>query len=234
MEAEYYPPKEDVILHNSLRSISKFICWEQLLELIEFVFRVINQLCILLQDLLVDIDGREQNLQGFGGFDIVDKESDPSLVFNNCSHVSKQDTPTNPSNLISINIQTLEAETKKQVENETECCGREHQIVLDHSVVPRGHIEMAPSLSERRWKEDQLDTERGGNKSIHEVLCCSYSGNRSQTGANGGKSIKKRVTIHMRNNINLLQEQNGKVIILPDRLEELFILVTTRRTDNDS
>ncbi|XP_049415418.1 uncharacterized protein LOC125878256 [Solanum stenotomum] len=175
-----------------------------------------------------------QNLQGFGGFDNVDKESDPSLVFNNCSHVSKQDTPTNPSNLISINIQTLEAETKKQVENETECCGREHQIVLDHSVVPKGHIEMAPSLSERRWKEDQLDTERGGNKSIHEVLCCSYSGNRSQTGANGGKSINKRVTIHMRNNINSFQEQNGKVIILPDRLEELFILVTTRRTDNDS
>ncbi|KAK6791597.1 hypothetical protein RDI58_010678 [Solanum bulbocastanum] len=89
---------------------------------------------------------------------------------------------------------------------------------------------MAPSLPERRWKEDQLNTERGGNKSIHEVPCYSYLANRSQIGAIGGKSIKKKVTIHMRNNINSLQEQNVKLIILLDTLEELFILVTTRRT----
>ncbi|KAH0652867.1 hypothetical protein KY289_030545 [Solanum tuberosum] len=80
----------------------------------------------------------------------------------------------------------------------------------DEQIIMRNHfqgpIEMAMSLPTRRWKEDQLDTERGGNKSIHEVRCCSYSGNRSQTGAIGGKSIKKRVTIHMRNNINSLQE----------------------------
>ncbi|KAH0776626.1 hypothetical protein KY290_008037 [Solanum tuberosum] len=63
---------------------------------------------------------------------------------------------------------------------------------------------MALSLPERRWNEDQLDTERGGNKSIHEV-----------------PSV-------------LIQEQNVKLIILPDTLEELFILVTTRRIDNDS
>ncbi|KAG5595002.1 hypothetical protein H5410_036234 [Solanum commersonii] len=134
------------------------------------------------------------------------QESDPSLVFNNCSLISKQEMPTNPRDLISINIQTLEARTKKQVENESESGGGEHHIVLDHYVFPKGHIEMATSLPERRWKEDQLNTDRGGNKSIHEVPCCSYSGNRSQTGTIGGKSIKKRVTIQMRNNINSLQE----------------------------
>lgn len=165
----------------------------------------------------------------------MDEDSNPSLVFSNCSHVSKQDTSTIPSDVISINIQTLEARTKKQVENEGESCGRNVQRVLDHSVVSKARIEMAPSPPERRWKEDQLDAKHGGNKSMHElpssyvnesdlneVPCCSYSGNRSQSGAKGGKSIKKRVTIHMKNNINSLQEQNGKLIILPDTLEELF------------
>ncbi|KAH0669574.1 hypothetical protein KY285_023736 [Solanum tuberosum] len=212
MEAEYYPSKEDVIKQNESQT--------------DFYIIVSGALII----------GKAVARESFGeiGFDNADEESDPSLVFNNCYHVSKQDRPTNPSDLISIDIQTLEARTKKQVENESESGGREHHIVLDHSVVLKGHIEMAPSLPERRWKEDQLDIERGGNKSIHEVPCCSYSGNRSQTGEIGGKSIKKRVTIHMRNNINSLQEQNVKLIILPDTLEELFILVKTRRTDNDS
>lgn len=58
--------------------------------------------------------------------------------------------------------------------------------------------------------------------SRNEVSCSSYSGNTSQTGTIGKKSIKKRVTIHMKENINSLQEQNGKLIILPDTLEELF------------
>ncbi|KAK4737421.1 hypothetical protein R3W88_001118 [Solanum pinnatisectum] len=165
-------------------------------------------------DLLVDINGREQVIGK-----AVARESFGEIRY-----------ATNPSDLISINIQTLEARTKKQFENESESGGHEHHIVLDHPVVPKGHIEMAPSLPERRWKEDQLDTERGGNKSIHKVPCYSYSANRSQTGAIGEKSIKKRVTIHMRNNINSLQEQNVKLIILLDILEELFILVTTRRT----
>ncbi|KAK6781911.1 hypothetical protein RDI58_019707 [Solanum bulbocastanum] len=187
----------------------------------------LNILCDNQEDERIIMRNLIQKLQGFGGFDNVDEESDPSLVFNNCSRVSKQDTPTNPNDLISINIQTLEARTKKQVENEGESCGCKRQTVLDHSVVPKGRIEMTRSPPER-WKEDQLDTERGGNKSIHEVPCCSYSGNRSQTGAKGGKSIKKRVTIHKRNNINSLQEQNGKLIILPDTLEELFRMAGQR------
>ncbi|KAG5588092.1 hypothetical protein H5410_048526 [Solanum commersonii] len=136
----------------------------------------------------------------------------------------QQDTSTNPSDLISINIQTLEARTKKQVENESESGGREHHIVLDHSVVLNGHIEIALSLLERRCSEStRKKVERRSTR--HRI---------SQIGAIGGKSIKKRVTIHMKNNINSLQEQNLKLIILPDTLEELFILVTTRRTDNDS
>ncbi|KAH0682816.1 hypothetical protein KY285_022214 [Solanum tuberosum] len=178
MEAEYYPSKEDVILQNESQT---------------YFYIVVSGALIIGQAVARESFGE----RGFGGFDNVDEESDPSLVFNNSYHVSKQDRLTNPSDLISIDIQTLEARTKKQVENESESGGREHHIVLDHSVVPKGHIEMAPSLPERRWKEDQLDTEHGENKSIHE-------------------------------------EQNVKLIILPDTLEELFILVKTRRTDNDS
>lgn len=152
-------------------------------------------------------------------------ESKPSLVFNNCC---KQDTSNSSSDLISINIQNLEARTKKQVENEGESCGRKRQTVLDHSAVPKGHIEMALSPLEKRLKEDQLDAKCEGDKNMHvlpssnvnesEVPCCSYSGNASQSGAKEEKSIKKRVTIH----INSMQEQNGKLIILPDTLEELF------------
>ncbi|KAK4729554.1 hypothetical protein R3W88_022542 [Solanum pinnatisectum] len=271
MEAEYYPPKEDVILQNESQTdfyiivsgaldllvdidgreqiIGKAVAGESFGEIGVLLGRPqpyavrtteISQILCLSRKTFLNIlrDNQEdqriimrnliQELQGFGGFDNVDEESNPSLVFNNCSHVSKQDTPTNPSDLISINIQTLEARTKKQVENEGESCGCKLQTVLDHSVVPKGRIEMTQSPPERRWKEDQLDTEHGGNKSIHEVPCCSYSGNRSQTGAKGGKSIKKRVTIHKRNNINSLQEQNGKLIILPDTLEELFRMAGQR------
>ncbi|KAG5631781.1 hypothetical protein H5410_003498 [Solanum commersonii] len=259
MEAEYYPSKEEVILQNESQ-IDFYIIVSGALDLLvdidgheQAVTREsFGKICVLLRrpqpyavttieisqilclsrktflNILRDNQEDEQIIMR-NHF----QESDPCLVFNNCYHVSKQDTPTNPSDLI-INIQTLEARTKKQVENESESGGREHHIVLDHSVVPKGHIEMASSLPARRWKEDQLDTECGGNKSIHEVPCCSYLGNRSQTGAIGGKSIKKRVTIHMRNNINSLQEHNVKLIILPNTLEDLFILVTTRRTDNDS
>ncbi|PHU09136.1 Potassium channel KAT1 [Capsicum chinense] len=221
-----------------------------------------------------------QKLQGFGGFDYVDEERDASSIFNNwsdrgqndqgCSHVSQ------PSDLISINIQNLEAEAKKQAENKGERYGRKGQTVLDHSAVSKGRIEMALSPQERRRKEDQLDTKgwiaiarekRGGNKSMHEFLssyvnkselneldsnfirldeetkssqfkpsrnevsCSSYSGNTSQTGTIGKKSIKKRVTIHMKEHINSLQEQNGKLIILPDTLEELFRIAGQRFGD---
>ncbi|XP_015083909.1 potassium channel KAT3-like isoform X1 [Solanum pennellii] len=265
MDAEYYPPKEDVILQNESQTdfyivvsgaldllvdidgceqiIGKAVAGESFGEIGVLLGRPqpyavrtteISQILCLSRKTFLNIlrDNQEderiimrnlvQNLQGFGGFDNMDEESDPS------SHVSKQDMPTNPSDLISINIQTLEARTNRQVENEGESCGHKRQTVLDHSVVPKGHIEMAPSLPERRWEEDQLDTGRGGNKSTHEVPCCSNSGNRSQTGAKGEKSIKKRVTIHMRNNINSLQEQNGKLIILPDTLEELFRMAGQR------
>ncbi|CAN4076979.1 unnamed protein product [Withania somnifera] len=218
-----------------------------------------------------------QKLQGFGGFNYVDEESGPSFVFNNwsdrgqkeqgCSHGSQQDTPTDPSDLISINIQNLEARNKKQVENEGESYGHKGQTVLDHSAVSKGLIEMGPRPQERRWEEDQLEAKgwigtarekHGGNKNMHEllssyvnkselneqkgdfirfdeetrsskfkhsrneVLYSSDPGNSSQTGATGKISIKKRVTIHMKDNINSLQEQNGKLIILPDTLEELF------------
>ncbi|KAF3654771.1 Potassium channel KAT2 [Capsicum annuum] len=221
-----------------------------------------------------------QKLQGFGGFDYEDEERDASSIFNNwsdrgqndqgCSHVSQ------PGDLISINIQNLEAGAKKQAENKGERYGRKGQTVLDRSAVSKGRIEMALSPQERRRKEDQLDSKgwiaiarekRGGNKSMHEFLssyvnkselneldsnfirldeetkssqfkpsrnevsCSSYSGNTSQTGTIGKKSIKKRVTIHMKENINSLQEQNGKLIILPDTLEELFRIAGQRFGD---
>ncbi|XP_055820092.1 potassium channel KAT3-like [Solanum dulcamara] len=287
MEAEYYPPKEDVILQNESQTdlyiivsgaldiladidgleqiIGKAVAGESFGEIGVLFGRPqpyavrtteISQILCLSRKTLLNIlrDNPEdervimrnlvQKLQGFGGFDNVDEASNPSLVFNKCSHVSKQDTSTIPSDVISINIQTLEARTKKQVENEGESCGCNVQRVLDHSVVSKARIEMAPSPPERRWKEDQLNAKHGGNKSMHElpssyvnesdlneVPCCSYSGNRSQSGAKGGKSIKKRVTIHMKNNITSLQEQNGKLIILPDTLEELFRMAGQRFGD---
>ncbi|XP_049356467.1 potassium channel KAT1-like [Solanum verrucosum] len=248
MEAEYYPSKEDVILQNESQT---------------YFYIIVSGALDLLVDIdgREQIIGKAVARESFGEIGVLLGRPRPYAVttteisqilcvsrktfLNILRHNQEeeqiimrnhfqQEMPTNPSDLISINIQTLEARTMKQVENESESGGGEHHIVLDHYVVPKGHIEMATSLPERRWKEDQLDTERGGNKSIHEVPCCSYSGNRSQTSAIGGKSIKKRVTIHMRNNINSLQEQNVKLIILPDTLEELFIVVTTRRTENDS
>ncbi|MCE2055192.1 hypothetical protein HAX54_042150 [Datura stramonium] len=321
MEAEYFPPKEDVILQNEAQTdlyiivsgaldlrveidgheqiIGKAVAGESFGEIGAFLgtpqpYAVrtteISQILCLSRKTLLNIlrDNPEderiimrnlvQKLQGFGGFDYVDEERNPSLVFNNwsdrgqkdqdSSHFSQQHAPINPSDLISINIQNLEARAKKQVENAGESYGCKGQTVVDHSAVSKGCIEMALRPPERRWKEDQHGIKLGGNKSMHEfpssyetnselneqkgnfirsldeetrssqfmpsrneVPCCSYSGNRSPTCAKGTKSIKKRVTIHMKNNINSLKEQNRKLIILPDTLEELFRVAGQRFGD---
>ncbi|KAJ8533583.1 hypothetical protein K7X08_006907 [Anisodus acutangulus] len=306
MEAEYFPPKEDVILQNEAQAdlyvivsgaldllvdidgneqiVGKAVAGESFGERgilfgkpQPFAVRTteISQILCLRRKTLLNIlrDNPEDEriimrnlvlkLQGFGGFDNVERDSDASLVFNN-----RSDTPTNTIDPIRIDIQNLEARAKKQVENDMHAySGNENgQKVLDRSAVSKGRIEMAPSPPERRRK-DQLDVKgwiataqakHGGYKSMHELLssydndielneqkgnfirldedtrssqfkpsrnqvpcCSSYSGNTSQTGAKETKSIKKRVTIHMKKN-NSFQEHNGKLIILPDTLEELF------------
>ncbi|XP_060179083.1 potassium channel KAT1-like isoform X2 [Lycium barbarum] len=239
MEAEYFPPKEDVILQNEAqtdlyiivsgaldfladidgheRIIGKAVAGESFGEIGVLFGRSqpyavrtteISQILCLSRKTLLNIlrvnpeDERiiMRNLvlkrQGFGGFDYV--ESDSSLVFNNwsnrgtndqgCSHVAQQDTPTNPSDLISIDIQNLEAREKKQVANEGESYGCNSE------------------LNEQK-------------------------GNRSQSGTKGSKHINKRVTIHMKKNNNSLKEQNGKLIILPYTLEELFRVAGQRFGD---
>ncbi|KAK4345277.1 hypothetical protein RND71_035453 [Anisodus tanguticus] len=315
MEAEYFPPKEDVILQNEAQAdlyvivsgaldllvdidgneqiVGKAVAGESFGERgilfgkpQPYAVRTteISQILCLRRKTLLNIlrDNPEDEriimrnlvlkLQGFGGFDNVERDSDASLVFNNQS-----DTPTNTIDPIRIDIQNLEARAKKQVENEGESYGcnmhaysgnENGQKVLDRSAVSKGRIEMAPSPPERRRKVKgwiaKAQAKHGGNKSMHELLssydndielneqkgnfirldedsrssqfkpsrnqvpcCSSYSGNTSQTGAKETKSIKKRVTIHMKKN-NSLQEHNGKLIILPDTLEELFRIACQR------
>ncbi|KAH0705831.1 hypothetical protein KY289_010907 [Solanum tuberosum] len=122
MEAEYYPPKEDVILQNESQTdfyiivsgaliIGKAVAGESFGEIGVLLGRPqpyairstkISQILCLSRKTFLNIlrDNQEderikmrnlvQNLQGFGGFDNLDEETDPSLVFNNCSHVSIQ------------------------------------------------------------------------------------------------------------------------------------------------
>ncbi|XP_059304112.1 potassium channel KAT3-like [Lycium ferocissimum] len=268
MEAEYFPPNEDVILQNEAQTdlyiivsgaldfladidgheqiIGKAVAGESFGEIGVLFGRPqpyavrtteISQILCLSRKTLLNIlranpeDERiiMRNLvlkrQGFGGFDYV--ESDSSLVFNNwsnrgtndqgCSHVAQQDTPTNPSDLISIDIQNLEAREKKQVANEGESYGCNSE------------------LNEQKGNFISLDEEtrsRQFKPSRNEVPCCSsYSGNGSQSGTKGSKHINKRVTIHMKKNNNSLKEQNGKLIILPDTLKELFRVAGQRFGD---
>ncbi|KAK4349376.1 hypothetical protein RND71_032131 [Anisodus tanguticus] len=267
MEAEYFPPKEDVILQNEAQTdlyiivsgaliIGKAVAGESFGEIgvlfgkpQPYAARTteISQILCLSRKTLLNIlhDNPEDQrvimrnlvlkLQGFGCFDNVDR--DASLVFNNWSnrgqndqehsHVSQQDTPTNPTNLTSINIQNLEARAKKQ-ENEGESYGcNMHELLSSY--------ENNSELNEEKGSFIRLDEEITRSSqfkpSRNEVPCCSsYSGNRSQTSAKGGKSIKKRVTIHMKKN-NSLKEQNGKLIILPDTLEELIKIAGQRFGD---
>ncbi|KAJ8538496.1 hypothetical protein K7X08_027717 [Anisodus acutangulus] len=278
MEAEYFPPKEDVILQNEAQTdlyiivsgaldlladidghehiIGKAVAGESFGEIgvlfgkpQPYAARTteISQILCLSRKTLLNIlhDNPEDQrvimrnlvlkLQGFGCFDNVD--GDASLVFNNWSdrgqndqehsHVSQQDTPTNPTNLISITIQNLEARAKKQ-ENEGESYGcNMHELLSSY--------ENNSELNEEKGSFIRLDEEITRSSqfkpSRNEVPCCSfYLGNRSQTSAKWKKSIKKRVTIHMKKN-NSLKEQNGKLIILPDTLEELIKIAGQRFGD---
>ncbi|XP_075086816.1 potassium channel KAT3 isoform X3 [Nicotiana tabacum] len=195
-------------------------------------------------------------LQSFGGFDFVDQESEQNLVFNDslnvgqkdecCSRVLQQDTP-----LVSINIQNLEARVKKQVENEGDS-NEDHQLdakgwiaitQAEHEGNKSMHellsnLENDSELNEKKGNFIRLDEEISSSQfknSRNEVPCCSYSSNRRSTstsciGAKGTKSTKKRVTIHMKKN-NSLKEHYGKLIILPDTLEELFKIAGERFGD---
>ncbi|XP_009616640.1 potassium channel KAT3 isoform X1 [Nicotiana tomentosiformis] len=195
-------------------------------------------------------------LQSFGGFDFVDQESEQNLVFNDslnvgqkdeCSpHVLQQDTP-----LVSINIQNLEARVKKQVENEGDS-NEDHQLDAKRWIAITqaedegnksmnellSNLENENELNEKKGNFIRLDEEIRSSQfknSRNEVPCCSYSSNRRSTstsciGAKGTKSTKKRVTIHMKKN-NSLKEHYGKLIILPDTLEELFKIAGERFGD---
>nr|XP_016498301.1 PREDICTED: potassium channel KAT3-like isoform X1 [Nicotiana tabacum] len=196
-------------------------------------------------------------LQSFGGFGYADQESDQNLVFNNWSnggqrdenysHLLQQDTPTNPSNLISINIQNLEARVKKQEEDEGDSNGDQLDAKGLIAITQAEHegnksmhellsdFENDSELNEKKGNFTSLDEETRSSQfknSRNEVPCCSYSSNRRSTstsfiGAKGTKSTKKRVTIHMKKN-NSFKEHYGKLIILPDTLEELFKIAGER------
>lgn len=176
----------------------------------------------------------------------MDQESEQNLVFNDslnvgqkdecCSRVLQQDTP-----LVSINIQNLEARVKKQEEDEGDSNGDQLDAKGLIAITQAEHegnksmhellsdFENDSELNEKKGNFTSLDEETRSSQfknSRNEVPCCSYSSNRRSTstsfiGAKGTKSTKKRVTIHMKKN-NSLKEHYGKLIILPDTLEELF------------
>ncbi|XP_009616641.1 potassium channel KAT3 isoform X2 [Nicotiana tomentosiformis] len=288
MEAEYFPPKEDVILQNEAPTelyiivtgaviIGKAVAGEsfgeigvlfgrpqpyavrttqlsQILRLKTTTF--LNIIRANPEDEQIIMKNLVLKLQSFGGFDFVDQESEQNLVFNDslnvgqkdeCSpHVLQQDTP-----LVSINIQNLEARVKKQVENEGDS-NEDHQLDAKRWIAITqaedegnksmnellSNLENENELNEKKGNFIRLDEEIRSSQfknSRNEVPCCSYSSNRRSTstsciGAKGTKSTKKRVTIHMKKN-NSLKEHYGKLIILPDTLEELFKIAGERFGD---
>ncbi|XP_016485175.1 potassium channel KAT3 isoform X2 [Nicotiana tabacum] len=288
MEAEYFPPKEDVILQNEAPTelyiivtgtviIGKAVAGESFGEIgvlfgrpqpyavrttqLSQIIRLktttfLNIIRANPEDEQIIMKNLVLKLQSFGGFDFVDQESEQNLVFNDslnvgqkdecCSRVLQQDTP-----LVSINIQNLEARVKKQVENEGDS-NEDHQLdakgwiaitQAEHEGNKSMHellsnLENDSELNEKKGNFIRLDEEISSSQfknSRNEVPCCSYSSNRRSTstsciGAKGTKSTKKRVTIHMKKN-NSLKEHYGKLIILPDTLEELFKIAGERFGD---
>lgn len=123
--------------------------------------------------------------------------------------------------LTSIDINNLEARVKKQEKDD----GQEvNKTMNDLSLNLENNMELNEHKVEFIGPDD-------GTKSCQlkpEVPCCSNSCRKrptcstSSSGSEGTKSThhKKRITIHMKK--ESMHDQFGKLIILPDSLEELF------------
>lgn len=254
MEAEYFPPKQDVILQNeaptdlyiivsgAVELIAQIEGLEQIIgkavagELFgeigvlfgrpqPFSVRTteISQILRLSRTSLMNIlranpederivmNNLLLKLQGFGGFGCVDHQTNAG------SEIKRHDDIS----LTSIDINNLEARVKKQEEDD----GQEVSKTID---------DLSLNLANKRELDEhkvELIGPDEGTKSCQlkpEVPCCSNSCLKrptcctSSSGSKGTKSThqKKRITIHMKK--ESLHAQFGKLIILPDSLEELF------------
>ncbi|KAK6797199.1 hypothetical protein RDI58_004901 [Solanum bulbocastanum] len=254
MEAEYFPPKQDVILQNEaptdlyiiVSGAVEFVAQIEGLEQIigkavageifgeigvlcgrpqPFAVRTteISQILRLSRTSLMNIlranpederiimNNLLMKLQGFGGFGYVDHQTNAG------PEIKRHDDIT----LTSIDINNLEAIVKKQEKDD----GQEVNKTMNDLPL---NLENKSELSEHKV---ELIGPDDGTKSCQlkpEVPCCSNSClkrptcSTSSSGSQGTKSThhKKRITIHMKK--ESLHEQFGKLIILPDSLEELF------------
>ncbi|MCD7473374.1 3-ketoacyl-CoA thiolase 1, peroxisomal [Datura stramonium] len=254
MEAEYFPPKEDVILQNEAptdlyiivlgavefivqiegieQTIGKAVAGELFGEIgvlcgrpqpfsvrtteISQILRLnrtalINILRANPEDERIIMNNLLLKLQGFGGFGYVDHQTNAG------PEIKRHDDTA----LTSIDINNLEARVKKQEEHD----GQEvNKTMNDLSL----NLENKRELNEHNVELTGPDE---GTKSCQfkpEVPCCSNSClkrptcSTSSSGSKGTKSTnhKRRITIHMKK--ESLHDQYGKLIILPDSLEELF------------
>lgn len=148
---------------------------------------------------------KHQNLQGFGGFGYVDHQT------NGGPEIKRH----HDTALTSIDINNLEARVKKQEGDDVQ---EINKSMNDVSL----NLENKKELNEQ--KVELIGPDEKGTKSCQlkpEVPCCSNSCSTISSGSKVTKSTNKRVTIHMKKNESL-QGQFGKLIILPDSLEELF------------
>ncbi|KAJ8549343.1 hypothetical protein K7X08_033050 [Anisodus acutangulus] len=265
-EAEYFPPKQDVILQNEAPT-DLYIIVSGAVELIAQIegleqitgkavagelfgeigvlcgrpqpFSVrtteISQILRLSRTTLMNIlranpederiimNNLLLKLQGFGGFGYVDHQTNAGPEIK-----SHDDTA-----LTSIDINNLEARVKKQEEND----GQEvNKTVNDSSL----NLENKRELSEHKVELIGPDEVTKSCQLKPEVPCCSNSCHErptcstSSSGSKGTKSIhhKRRITIHMKKKESL-HDQFGKLIILPDSLEELFRVAGQRYGGND-
>ncbi|KAM3284661.1 potassium channel KAT1 [Capsicum chacoense] len=254
MEAEYFPPKQDVILQNEAPT-DLYIIVSGAVELIAHVdgleqiigkavagelfgeigvlcgrpqpFSVrtteISQILRLNRTALMNIlhanpederivmNNLFMKLQGFGGYGYVDHQTNAG------PEIKRHDDTA----LTSIDINNLEARVKKQEEVDAQ---EVNKSINDMSL----SFENKKELSEHKVEFIGPDE---GTKSCQlkpEVPCRSNSCLKSPTcstsssGSKGTKSThhKKRITIHMKK--ESLHDQFGKLIMLPDSLEELF------------
>ncbi|KAK4710821.1 hypothetical protein R3W88_005334 [Solanum pinnatisectum] len=265
MEAEYFPPKQDVILQNEaptdlyiiVSGAVEFIAQIEGLEQIigkavageifgeigvlcgrpqPFAVRTteISQILRLNRTSLMNIlranpederiimNNLLMKLQGFGGFGYVDHQTNAG------PEIKRHDDIT----LTSIDINNLEARVKKQEKDD----GQEVNKTMNDLPL---NLENKSELSEHKVELIGPDE---GTKSCQlkpEVPCCSNSClkrptcSTSSSGSQGTISThhKKRITIHMKK--ESLHEQFGKLIILPDSLEELFRVAGQRFGGND-
>ncbi|XP_060194355.1 potassium channel KAT3-like isoform X1 [Lycium barbarum] len=266
MEAEYFPPKQDVILQNEAptdlyiivsgaveliaqvegleQRIGKAVAGELFGEIgvlcgrpQPFSVRTteISQILRLSRTALMNIlranpederiimNNLLLKLQGFGSFGYVDHQTNVG------PEIKRHDD--HDTALTSIDINNLKARVNKQEENDGQEVNKTmNDLSLDFE-------------NKRELHKVELNGPDEGTKSCQlksEVPRCSNSCHKRPTcsanlsGSKETKSThhKRRITIHMKKKESV-HDQFGKLIILPDSLEELFKVAGQRYGGNN-